>query len=399
MEMPRVLITNNHLQRYAGSEMVTLELVEEFVARGWDVSIYTHILESPIREEFDRLVSSGKVSFYDDEDPESDFDLIWIHHSVLPPAVIRALVHRSAKTRVVWHHMSALPGLEASMLPDVEMRIADLVSYVSPRTREYLSAYGLLPKHTYILPNPAPRQFMRPAAPSTEGPLKSVLLISNHPPGEVLDALPLLEAQGVEIRRVGGDVPSRVTPKTFAGVDAVITIGKSVQYALCLGLPAYVYDHFGGAGWLVESNFEDERITNFSGRATYRRISSEEIAAELLSGFDEARGFASDRLDEHQQAFGLRFHLDRMLDELDREEAGGESLEPEQAERWLTYADLQRENTRALHWERGQRLSQAECIEQLRERTSALEEELARIRSRPAYRIWVGVARPFRRTG
>ena len=61
-----------------------------------------------------------------------------------------------------------------------------------------------------------------------------------------------------------------MTPEVLAPYDAVVTIGKTVQYALSMGIPAYVYDHFGGVGWLDEDSLEPELHWAFSGQRTDR---------------------------------------------------------------------------------------------------------------------------------
>lgn len=381
--MPRLLLTNNHLHDFAGSEMVTLELAEEFIARGWDVDIYTNLLDLPFSAEFDQLLASAGLHIFDDPQDfvSSQYDLIWIHHSVLPPSLIEELTEPAPRTRVVWHHMSALPNIEAALLPDIEAAIADRMSFVSPKTRDYLFDYGLPRERSFILPNPVPRSFLTSLEGEPRLDLRNLLIISNHPPQEVSEAADLLCAQGITVRRIGGGSPERVTPDTFDGVDAVLTIGKSVQYALCLGVPVYNYDHFGGNGWLVESNFEQERISNFSGRSTYRQISAEQIAEEVLGGLPQAREFALTRIDVHREAFGIVGHLDRLLAELETTPRKTTALSSAQALRWKTVSHLQRQNTRGLYWERNQRIALTAAVEELRATVESLEDENAGLRA------------------
>lgn len=66
------------------------------------------------------------------------------------------------------------------------------------------------------------------------------------------------------------------------GFDAVLTIGKTVQYSLSMGIPCYIYDHFGGEGWLTPETFDREAFYNFSGRSTKRFVGGDLITDELL---------------------------------------------------------------------------------------------------------------------
>ena len=363
--------------------MVTLELAEEFLARKWDVEVYTHLLDLPISAEFERLSASASVRVFDDPEDfvPGQYDLVWIHHSVLPPSLIERLTEDSGRTRVVWHHMAALPNIEAALFPDIEAAIADRISSVSSRTRDLLIEYGLPDDRSFILPNPVPRTFLEPAKTRPGTDLQTILIISNHPPDELLEAAELIRLQGIAVRRIGGSTPERVTPDSFEGVDAVVTIGKSVQYALCLGIPVYNYDHFGGNGWIEETNFEQERISNFSGRSTFRQISAEQITEEVRSGFSQAREFAQARIDRHRDAFGVVGHLDQLLGSLEADTgANTTSLSTAQALRWKTHLHLQRQNTRGLYWERNQRLALEAALEDLRARCRNLEEENTTLR-------------------
>ncbi|WP_416914340.1 hypothetical protein [Seohaeicola sp.] len=72
----------------------------------------------------------------------------------------------------------------------------------------------------------------------------------------------------------------------------VLTIGKSVQYAMAARRPVYVYDRFGGPGWITSENFKNAEKFNFSGRCVGQEKRAEEIASEILARIDQ--GFDAD---------------------------------------------------------------------------------------------------------
>ncbi len=84
--------------------------------------------------------------------------------------------------------------------------------------------------------------------------------------------------------------------------DVVITIGKTVQYCLVSGTPVYVYDHYGGVGFLNDKNYEVAKIHNFSGREA-RRKSGEKIAAEIMNKYEKAFPFYGKRRDLFKKDF------------------------------------------------------------------------------------------------
>lgn len=78
-------------------------------------------------------------------------------------------------------------------------------------------------------------------------------------------------------------VVREVTPDLISQYDCVFTIGKTVQYCMISSTPVYVYDRFGGFGYLDAENFEKCAYANFSGRGGITK-SSEEIASEIIKG-------------------------------------------------------------------------------------------------------------------
>jgi len=56
--------------------------------------------------------------------------------------------------------------------------------------------------------------------------------------------------------------------------------------------PVYVYDRFGGPGWITSENFKNAEKFNFSGRCVGQEKSAEEIASEILTRIDQ--GFDAD---------------------------------------------------------------------------------------------------------
>jgi hypothetical protein len=108
---------------------------------------------------------------------------------------------------------------------------------------------------------------------------------------------------------VSGDRFERLSLELLAKFDAVVTIGKSTQYCLVIGLPVYSYDHFGGAGWLSDGNFAFEAFNNFSGYKTQRKLSAYQIASEIRDGFQDARLWS----EENRVKFSEHYSLDRQM--------------------------------------------------------------------------------------
>ena len=60
----------------------------------------------------------------------------------------------------------------------------------------------------------------------------------DHPPPELTDALAILAERGIAVRWIGrGGEQVRVRPADLDAADAVVTIGKTVAFALAAGVP------------------------------------------------------------------------------------------------------------------------------------------------------------------
>lgn len=284
----RVLVTQAHLVRFMGSEMVTLEIVEYFASMGADVVVVTHTFGGDLREPFESLPN---VRVFELPDPAlagllRDWvpDLAWIHHTIIPDEILR----NADRTAFVFNHMSAYLPIERSLAPHIELALASASAFNSEEARADQIASGLYDgfddARLQTFENPAPAAY---SSLPVSRPLRRLLVVSNHIPEELAAAVPVLrERVAVELvgsQRELGASPRLMTPEFLHEFDAVVSIGKTVQFAIAAGIPVYVYDHFGGPGWLTETNFELARRNGFSGRG-FPSKSADAIARELIDG-------------------------------------------------------------------------------------------------------------------
>ncbi len=277
-----------------GSEVVTLELIEYFLGEGCTVLLATCALGDPVESRLPHDSNLSVVQFgINDVDAvvaEFDPELAWIHHGLIPDV----LVEKPGKTAFVFNHMSAQLDIEYAVQP-FESVLSNASLFNAEKVREAHLATGLYDDMAtdalQLFENPAPASFARPGH-QDEGrrnggsPSARIAVISNHIPDEVLAACADLENRGIALVTLMGNehekgaTPHNITPELLSGFDAVITIGKTVQYCLALGVDVYCYDHFGGPGWLTPENVHSARYDNFSGRG-FAQKSDESIAAEI----------------------------------------------------------------------------------------------------------------------
>lgn len=219
----------------------------------------------------------------------------------------------------IFLHMSCFDYIpdEHPWIYDLENKLSSLSLYISEETLESNKKYGL-PSKVNFFRNPAPLEFRKLTERKIYRTIRRVLIVSNHPPKEILDAREILVNDGVkvDIYGEGRDNYSPLSAEVLKKYDAVITIGKTVQYCIVGSLPVYIYDWFGGPGWLSKSNFGLAKQHNFSGRP-FSQKTGEEIAQEILDGYVDALNFHLDNLSKNIDEFKIDFAIGKVMQEVE----------------------------------------------------------------------------------
>lgn len=258
----KILILNSFLRAYTGSEIVTLDLAKTFKKLGFEVSVATFELSNPLYNKFRE--SGLEVQIIYNLPNHIEYDLIWAHHfTTIEHCIFEKNI--SAK-KIIFSSLSSHLPLESPPL------IVDKISLFlanSVETKDNLSKnYGIPEEYIRIFPNPVSEEFFS-FKKELNGELNYIAIISNHIPIEILNTIPMLENKNIHVDVYGlGFKEELITPEILLKYDAVITIGKTVQYSLSLGIPVYCYDIWGGVGWLTQKNIEVAENYNFSGRET-----------------------------------------------------------------------------------------------------------------------------------
>lgn len=313
----RVLVCHSIVHEIIGSTVVTLDLATELAARGADVLVYAAFVDDPAAA----LFAERGLEVVDDAGLEgtvlADLDLVWVNSQALPVVLVDQLstTPSTALPSFVFLHMSALPYApdEHPYVHQLEERLSSLSLFVSPWTRDELLPYFETPPPHDLYPNPTPREFTV-AVPEPPAEPRSVLVVSNHADPDLMAAKDVLRDRGLQVRHLGssGEGQAFVTPEVLAEHDVVVSIGKTVQYCLVSGRPVFVYDHFGGFGYLDADTLPTARHHNFSGRGG-RRMTPEEIADALLAGYPAAVAFQREQRDDLVATYAIDRVLDRVL--------------------------------------------------------------------------------------
>ncbi|QWK79609.1 hypothetical protein [Ochrobactrum sp. BTU1] len=278
----KVLILTNHLVHFGGSEIVALETAIEFRRAGCEVLIAAGYIGEPMQSHVNQ--TGLPFVLVDDCPSPCEFEFIWSQHQLLSYLIFKHGVESIQKCYIASICLSAYHPLE---VPAAIANASDILLANSPETAARLRELGITKRLIRVFYNAAPDEFMQSRVRPKD--LRRMLIISNHVPSEVLDAAELLKNMGFQVDHIGEpEYAQRLTPNVLGRYDAVITIGKSVQYSLFSEVPIYVYDRFGGPGWLSLENFQEAEYFNFSGRCCRRKLSAPQIADEIIRGYFSA---------------------------------------------------------------------------------------------------------------
>jgi hypothetical protein len=312
----RVLVLTNHFSEFAGSEIIALEVAQWFVEQGDQVALAANFIRPPISD------LGGSIELLRDIDDIdlSSFDLVWCQHgllSLLPFASFAAAAMAPPLVALVslspfepYEHVDGLlrNALSAKVFANSPETAGDVVR----RNQNLIKRDQVAVFH-----NAAPAAFWRAPSPRPRT-LRTLTIVSNHAPPELAAARTRLEERGVVVRHQGMHKDyRRVDVSDIDDSDALITIGKTVIYGIARSRPVYMYDHFGGNGWLTRANFDENLTHNFSGRPAKRQLSEDALVTEIFEGYAHAAE-ETERLGEAQDL--NRFRLDTYLGPL-REQA------------------------------------------------------------------------------
>ena len=235
------------------------------------------------------------------------YDIVWAYHfPILPYLISRGLQYGKI-------HIGCLSGILPLEVPPLFYKECALLSAMSEKTKDKLvSIYQIPADKIYVLKNLLPDKFTASYTPP-EYILKKIIVVSNHIPPEIRELTQHLPEIQIDFFGQGEKTYQPITPEILSGYNVVISIGKTVQYALGMGIPVYNYDHFGGSGYITLQNYKKEEFHNYSGRSFCRKISAREIARELTDNYLSTLEQASALRQMAIKNYLLSTHIDEIM--------------------------------------------------------------------------------------
>lgn len=305
----RILISAAHFSGFGGAATAALDWLEVYRSLGLRCDFYGDTCHPRLLRRVQDL--GGEVIPRAEDVHAFDYDLLHAQGYVLPlfDYQLRSSSRRStlfAVAHLSTYSKGSAPGLVFEPL------LGNVTLANSEETAAYLRGLklGLAPALSFN--NAAPMRWSQRVRRRRR--MSSVVIVSNHIPPELNDAVPLLRAQGIEVAILGQGYDYRlINEYMLVRHDAIITIGKTVQYALLARIPVYVYDRYGGPGYLAASNIEAAQFFNFSGRCCRRQVTAEQIAREVIDGHAPADEYLRSLPEQALDAFRLETYARELL--------------------------------------------------------------------------------------
>jgi len=275
--MKKILLTNYAMIHYTGSEIDTLTIADYFLKEGYEVTIFTMEYGYPLLNDIDKRIKLINVN--NREELESKYDIIWAHHFLM----LDNLLFDCKITADYIHYVSLSAFMDYESLP-IYYGDLNLVSILSNEARDSIKKEGYDISKVSIFSNYALAEDFEPIKQRTT--LKKIAIVSNHLPSELLDFSKICKKENYEIDIYGiGYKYEKVTKQILKKYDLVITIGRTVNQCVALGIPVYVYDRFGGDSYITKKNIENSYHYNFSGRYSHHKMSGNEIYQDVISNY------------------------------------------------------------------------------------------------------------------
>lgn len=221
-----------------------------------------------------------------------EYDIVYaLHLFLFPYLLFKGLSYKHSILGLL-----SVKGPIEQLPPSCMYPYLDLITAISPEIIDrYHKEFQIDVKSFTLIPNPLPLAFIEKSAVKTKWAPKigKIAVVSNH---RVQELLEMARSAPWQTDFFGNEYGNSVniTPELLLGYDAVITIGKTVQYGMGLGIPVFEYDYNGGCGWITPHNMEWEAQTNFSGRSTYAKRDAKGLINDLEEGYANAAAQAAD---------------------------------------------------------------------------------------------------------
>lgn len=263
----RFVLGNRHMLAAGGTEVHLLVLGEHLQRLGHEVVVYAPEL-GPFADHARRR--GVAVTDRARELPEA-CDVVFSQDGI----VVYDLAERFPDA---FHAFRICGDVHDFQLPPQVAGIVDLLVVLSDRY-ERIARTSAVDAPVLRLRVPIDIDRLVPLGPLREAPRRAVLL------GNYLErdaaVIRAWGAAGVEVVRVGGSVQDYDVAAAVADADIVVAKSRAALDAMACGRAVYVFDVFGGDGWVTPESYPVLEADNLAGQATGRVLDAAALARDL----------------------------------------------------------------------------------------------------------------------
>ena len=305
------------MNSFGDSEMFCLEFVARYKELGHQVQIYAIDVNAKMRA----YCNENNVEILDPNSNFSDehFDLLWIHHNVIPREFLIDNKNKPTAAYFVFHHLSPNDPSDISLFPSLELKLAKRLLANTNDVKIMLEEQGFLANRIHVVGSPVTKEFL--GKESENSALNKFLFIADAPPQNILSAISMLETIGFEVKTVEtqdfDSYRNSLSPSDFLWADAIISTEDAIPHALLSHRPIFSYSKNTGLGWLTdESDIGDVGFNHRSAGIEIPELNASVIIAQLLADFEEAKNFVNNIDPMNLLKFQFEFVFDEIVDHI-----------------------------------------------------------------------------------
>jgi hypothetical protein len=281
----RILLTNNHLNTFGGTETWTYTMYKALISLGHEVVVFTLQYGLGLSKKMTNVKMNSKAISGD------SFDLCIVNHNSCLK-VVRDAVKNS---RIVFTCHGTIPKLEKPV------EGADVYVGISKETSNHIESLGF--KSAGFINNPIDLDYHKPTKELRENPTHMLSFCQSK--STVANLVQL--GYRLQANRTNFFTRKLITPEDINEADICVSLGRGVYESLACGRPVLVYDEraYNKKGCLdgvvTEDNIDELLVNNCSGRTHNAKFDLNNVKADIQENYiadtDYYRSIAEERFD------------------------------------------------------------------------------------------------------
>ncbi len=264
--MKNILISIDKLNEYDMFVSEVIDIVDNYVEKGWGVDIYTHTCKSSIKN----IISNknpANITFIaqDFTDFKEKYDALWVYRGYIPEKLSTYINEHHQDINVYFRHFYEYSDLYIPYGCDVENDSPGISIALSEVSQHSLEKKGIDSARIKVLPFCSNKQYFEYPSALKTGDIEKVLYIGSNFPSVMEDLLDELKNKNKSLNWLDTSEVENIYPEDICSYDVVICKEFMVPKVLTLGIPVFIFNENKFHGYINDSNFHESMRHHFSG--------------------------------------------------------------------------------------------------------------------------------------